>query len=92
MNYYWTDCPRCGCHVAVQWTVRPGRLSGSVRRWSGDRSINDGRPFEVPAASVSPEAGFTTACVCGQELAIPAKPAAVGGERAEGLRVDLGSS
>jgi len=89
LNYYWTDCPNCGCHVAVQWSVYPDHLSGSVRRWSVDRTINDGRPFQVPSGDVSPEAGFTTACVCGQVLAVPAKPAAVGGERSADLRVKL---
>jgi hypothetical protein len=91
LNYSWTDCPQCRCHVAIQWTAYPNRLSGSVRRWSVDRSINDGRPFEVPAAAVSPETGFTTECVCGQTLPVPAKPDAVGGERGAGLRVDLAS-
>jgi hypothetical protein len=90
LNYFWTDCPRCGCHVAVQWTAYPDRLSGSVRRWSVDRSINDGRPFAVPAAAFFPENGFSTECVCGQVLAVPAKPSAVGGGRGEDFRVRLG--
>jgi hypothetical protein len=92
LNYYWTDCPNCHCHVAVQWTAYPDRLSGSVRRWSVDRTINDGRPFDVPAAEVSAEKGFATACVCGQVLAVPAKPSAVGGERGDDFRVKLESS
>ncbi len=89
MNYYWTECPGCHCHVAVNSVVYPDKISGSLRRWSSDRSINDGRPFEIPAASLPAEGGFRTACVCGQELAVPATPSAVGGEREPGLRVDL---
>jgi hypothetical protein len=90
LNYYWTDCPKCHCHVAIQWTSYPERLSGSLRRWSVDRETNDGRRFEIPAGAVSAESGFATECVCGQTLAVPARPSAVGGERTEGLRVQLG--
>ncbi len=84
------DCPRCGCHVAINTTTYPEKISGSLRRWSIDRSINDGRPFEIPVDSEAGPAGFTTACVCGQELAVPAEASAEGSVREAGLRVDLG--
>jgi len=45
MNYHWTDCPGCSCHLAVNWMVRPEEIAGSLRRWSADRSTNDGKPF-----------------------------------------------
>lgn len=89
MNYYWTECPGCQCHVAINYTARPDKISGSLRRWSFDRSINDGRPFEVPVGSLPAEGGFPTPCVCGRQLQVPATPSAVGGEREAGLRVDL---
>jgi len=92
LNYFWTECPKCGCHVAIHWSAYPDRVSGSVRRWSVDRATNDGRRFEVPAAAISPENGFSTECVCGQVLAVPARPSAVGGERTDDLRVKLESS
>ena len=70
MDYYWTDCPRCGCQVAVNSTAYPGKISGSLRRWSGDRAVNDGRAFEVPAASLGPDGAFTIECVCGGPIAV----------------------
>jgi hypothetical protein len=84
MNYHWTTCPNCSCQVAVNWTVRPDGASGSLRRWSTDRSINDGRPFV--AADVS---GLTVPCVCGEMIPVPDRPDAVGGERTDDLRVTL---
>jgi hypothetical protein len=90
MNYYWLDCPRCGCEVAVNAIPHADLTSGSVRRWSADRSINDGRKFEVPATARAADGSFSVACVCGQELALPAKPSAVGVERDPDLRVTLG--
>jgi hypothetical protein len=89
LNYYWTDCPGCQCQVAINFTVREEKISGSLRRWSYDRSINDGRRFEVPAGSLAAEGGFSTPCVCGQELRVPSTPSATGEEREAGLRVDL---
>jgi hypothetical protein len=77
VNYYWTDCPGCGCQVAINYTVSPARVSGSVRRWSGDRAINDGRPVEVAASELRPEGGFAVACVCGAEIEVPETPSAV---------------
>jgi hypothetical protein len=90
VDYYWLDCPRCGCEVAINATAHADRISGSVRRWSADRSINDGRKFEVSASARAADGSFSTACVCGQELALPAKPSAVGEERDPDLRVTLG--
>ena len=90
MKYYWLDCPRCHCEIAVSVTAYPDRVSGSVRRWSADRSINDGKKFEVPAAQRAADGSFSAPCVCGQELALSAEPSAVGGDRDENLRVTLG--
>ena len=84
MNYHWTTCPNCSCQVAVNWTVRPEGVSGSLRRWSTDRSINDGRPFVMPAGSA-----LAVPCVCGETIAVPERPDAVGGERTDDLRVTL---
>jgi len=89
MNYQWSDCAGCGCQVTVNYTIYPDRVSGSLRRWSADRSINDGRPFEIPRNALSPSGQFTTSCVCGQEILVASQ--AVGGEREEGLRVKLES-
>jgi len=91
LNYFWTDCPNCHCQVAVHSTAQAGRILGSVRRWSTDRSTNDGRPFEIPSSELREGGGFATPCVCGHVLAVPPTPSAVGGERAKGLRVDLES-
>lgn len=91
MNYHWLDCPECGCHVAVNWTVTPSHLSGSVRRWASDRSINDGKAFSLPHGEDrdAPMAGAVVSCVCGASIPLPVKPDAVGGERTENLRVTL---
>jgi hypothetical protein len=91
VNYYWLDCPRCGCQLAINATAYADRISGSVRRWSADRSTNDGRAFQIAASAVAEDGAFSTLCVCGQELALPAKPSAVGTERDPNLRVTLGS-
>ncbi len=73
MNYYWTRCPKCSCEVTIQFVEHPGALVGSVRRWSSDRSINDGRRLEVPRAEASPDGGFRTTCVCGGEIEVRAE-------------------
>jgi len=75
MNYYWTTCPGCSCEVAIQFVERPQGLFGSVRRWSTDRTINDGRRMEVTREALSPEGGFSTACVCGATIEV--RPAAI---------------
>jgi hypothetical protein len=46
LEYFWADCPD-GSHVAVNYTVREGRISGSVRHWSKDSKVNVGRQFSV---------------------------------------------
>ena len=87
MNYYWLECPGCHCELAVNTSTTGDRVAGSLRRWSADRSTNDGRPFEA-SASARP---LSVSCVCGQELALPDTPSAVGAEREADLRVKLGS-
>lgn len=87
MNYHWTNCPSCSCQIAVNWSVREDGVTGSLRRWSADRSINDGRPFVVPAGEVGP--ALTALCVCGAEIRLPDPPDAVGGTRSDDLRVTL---
>ena len=89
MNYHWSDCPGCGCQLSINYTASASRISGSVRRWSADRSVNDGRLFEIGPGVASPEGAFTTACVCGREITVTSH--AVSGERDEGLRVNLTS-
>ena len=86
MNYHWTDCPNCSCHLAVNWVVRPEETAGSLRRWSADRSINDGKPFAFPGPR---REALVVPCVCGMLIPLPDEPDAVGGERSEGLRVTL---
>jgi hypothetical protein len=86
LNYYWLECPGCRCEIAVNTSAYPDRISGSLRRWSADRSTNDGRQFELPASAAS----LSVPCVCGYELALPATPSAVGAEREADLRVKLG--
>jgi hypothetical protein len=90
MKYSWTRCPGCGCEVAINYTEGPERVSGSLRRWSSDRTVNDGRSFSIPATELPPGGGFPISCVCGQDLRVPAIPDAVGAEREENLRVKLG--
>jgi hypothetical protein len=87
MNYHWTDCPNCSCHLAVNWTVRPEEIAGSLRRWSADRTINDGKPFVFRGAER--EGALVVQCVCGAPIPLPVEPDAIGGERTEGLRVTL---
>jgi hypothetical protein len=90
MKYRWTTCPNCHCEVAVNFTDRDAVISGSLRRWSRDRSINDGRPFTLKGEEIPAEGGFTVACVCGQPIPVPARPDAISAERDDGLRVKLG--
>ena len=87
MNYHWTDCLGCSCHLAVNWIVRPEETAGSLRRWSADRSINDGKPFAFPGRKGAEP--LVVPCVCGTPIPLPEEPDAVGGERSEGLRVIL---
>ena len=90
MKYSWTSCPKCGCEVAINYTETPAGISGSLRRWSRDRSVNAGRSISIARAERAPAGGFPTSCVCGQPLDVPARPDAVGAEREEDLRVKLG--
>jgi len=90
MNYHWTDCPGCSCHLAVNWMVRPEEIAGSLRRWSADRSTNDGKPFAFRGPELA--APLVVPCVCGAPIPLPEEPDAVGGERTEGLRVNLSES
>ena len=90
MKYNWLECPACRCQVAVNYSETPSGISGSLRRWAAERGINDGRLLRIPLAEAPAGAGFTTACVCGQPLAIPGKADAVSADREGDLRVDLG--
>jgi hypothetical protein len=83
------DCPKCHCHLAVNYTESSAGISGSLRRWSADRSINDGRAVRIAHADLPAAGGFVTACVCGQTIEVPRKPDAVSAEREGDLRVDL---
>lgn len=89
MNYHWTTCPRCGCSLSVNTTESERGIAGSLRRWSADRSVNDGRQFSVPRSELAAGGGFTTACVCGEPIVLPAQPDAVSAERESDLRVKL---
>jgi hypothetical protein len=84
------DCPRCQCHLAINTTETPEGISGSLRRWSVDRSINDGKLLRIPLAERSPDGGFAITCVCGQTIAVSGTPDAVSAEREEDMRVNLG--
>ncbi len=81
MKYYWTECPGCRCEVSVNTTAASGTVTGSLRRWSSNRSVNDGRA--IVGVPLDPEGGFSTECVCGQALSFSATASAVGSERAE---------
>jgi hypothetical protein len=73
MNYLWTDCPGCRCQIAIQFVERPGGVAGSVRRWSSDRAVNDGRKLEVPASSIGEDGSFSATCVCGAVIPVRAE-------------------
>ena len=82
MNYFWTVCPRCSGELTVQWVDTPGGISGSVRRWSRDRTTNDGRKLEVTGGDAVPGGGFRTVCVCGEAVAVdPARVTKASTER-----------
>ena len=90
MNYRWSRCPKCGCELAINTTDSLGGVSGSLRRWSSNGAINDGRPIRVDRAGISADGSFVIACVCGQEITVPGKPDAVSAQREGDLRVKLG--
>lgn len=79
MKYHWSECPGCRCQIAVNTSESAGKVTGSLRRWSTDRGVNDGRAIE--GVSLDPTGGFTTVCVCGQPLTFGATADAVGAER-----------
>ncbi len=81
MKYRWTDCPGCGCEVAINYSDVSGGITGSLRRWSRDRTINDGKPLQIGADAVGSDGGFAVTCVCGQALSVPSVPDAIGAER-----------
>jgi hypothetical protein len=70
MNYFWGTCAGCGCQVTVQFADSPDRLSGSLRRWSTDRTVNDGKRLEIARSEVEADGSFRTACVCGAEVSV----------------------
>jgi hypothetical protein len=90
MKYFWTDCPKCRCHIAVNYSETQTGIAGSLRRWSPDRSINDGRAVRIARAELPPAGGFAVTCLCEQTIDVPAKPDAVSAEREGDLRVKLG--
>lgn len=90
MRYRWMDCPKCQSHLAINTTETPEGISGSLRRWSVDRSINDGKLLRIPAAERSSDGGFVVTCLCGQTIPVPGKPDAVSAEREVDMRVNLG--
>ena len=75
MNYFWTVCPKCAGELTIQFVSTGGGVSGSVRRWSSDRSINDGRMIDTLASALAADGAFRTACVCGEP--IPVDPSRV---------------
>ena len=70
MNYFWTVCSKCSGELTLQWVETTGGISGSLRRWSSDRTTNDGRKVEVPRGDLAGDGGFRTACVCGEGVAV----------------------
>jgi hypothetical protein len=70
MNYYWTVCPKCRGELTLQFVETEGGLSGSLRRWSSDRSTNDGRRLATPRTEVAADGGFQAPCVCGELIAV----------------------
>ena len=72
MNYVWSECPKCGCQVTIQYVEHPDRLVGSLRRWSTDRTVNDGRLLAVSRAEISADGSFQTVCVGGGPIGVAA--------------------
>jgi hypothetical protein len=70
--YVWTFCPKCEGQLTIQFARTDAGLSGSLRRWSRDRSVNDGRRLEIPAAEVAADGAFQTTCLCGQAIPVAA--------------------
>ena len=72
MNYFWTFCPKCSGQLTIQYSEHPDGLVGSIRRWSRDRAVNDGRRLDVPRAELSEDGGFQAACLCGESILVRA--------------------
>ena len=70
MNYAWTECPGCRCQITIQFDDSADRRTGSLRRWSSDRSVNDGRRLEIPRAEIAADGTFRAPCVCGATIAV----------------------
>ncbi len=81
MKYRWTECPGCGCEVAINYSDLAGGITGSLRRWSRDRTINDGKPLQIAPDSIASDGGFPVTCVCGHALSVPSVPDAIGSSR-----------
>ncbi len=79
-EYFWADCAD-GSHVAVNWAVWEGRITGSVRRWTPDTRVNVGRKFDLAPAELErdPEGRpfLVLEGVCEEPLRIPLDPARV---------------
>lgn len=80
LEYFWTDCPD-GSHVAVNWAVWEGRVTGSVRQWSRDTRVNVGRKFDVAASDLARDTDgrpfLVLEGVCGELLRVPLDPARI---------------
>ena len=87
LEYFWTDCAD-GSHVAVNWAVWDGRISGSARRWSADMRLNVGRKFDLAPADLGRDEEGRPVLVldglCAGPLRIPLDPARVRAAEAEG--------
>lgn len=77
LDYFWTDCTD-GSHVAVNWAVWDGRISGSVRKWSPDTRVNVGRKFDLAPSELSrDEEGrpfLVLEGVCPEPIRVPLDP------------------
>jgi len=86
LEYFWTDCPD-GSHVAVNYTVREGRISGSVRHWSRDSKVNVGRSFTFLPGELEKDAQGSPVLVldgvCAAPLRVPIDAASVRRAQAE---------
>jgi hypothetical protein len=93
LEYFWTDCPD-GSHVAVNYTVWEGRISGSVRKWSRDTRVNVGRLFDIGPGEIGRDDDGTPVLVlegiCAEPLRIPLDPVRIRQAEAEGR--EAGSS
>jgi hypothetical protein len=74
LNYFSIDCAD-GSHVAVNYTLREDRLSGSARRWSPDRKVNFGRRLEAARDDLErgPDGAFRLRIdgICAEPILVP---------------------